>query len=282
MNVSSLRNLLGLGAPETPELQRAKIQELVEEASLSREERAMIINVLTLARIRIEDLMVPRAEIQALDDQEDYQHAVADFKSSGHSRMPLYQRSLDNPTGLVHVKDLISHAEAGDKKFKLSRVRREILFVPPSMTALDLLNKMQATRIHMALVIDEYGGTDGLVTLEDLVEQVVGEIEDEHDTQDVDLIRKEGPLSYVADARLELEEFEEFTGVNLTDEMKDEVDTLGGLVFSLTGRIPVRGEIIPAVEAGFEIVVEDADARRIKRVRINRIGASTTRAGKEE
>ncbi|HCY47739.1 MAG TPA: magnesium/cobalt efflux protein, partial [Alphaproteobacteria bacterium] len=109
-----------------------------------------------------------------------------------------------------------------------------------------------------------------------------GEIEDEHDTQDVDLIRKEGPLSYVADARLELEEFEEFTGVNLTDEMKDEVDTLGGLVFSLTGRIPVRGEIIPAVEAGFEIVVEDADARRIKRVRINRIGASTTGAGKEE
>ncbi|NBT39305.1 MAG: HlyC/CorC family transporter [Alphaproteobacteria bacterium] len=275
MQTLGLRKFLGFRRHMKNMDLRKKIQHLVEsdkDASLLREERIMLVNVLTLSRVRLANIMVPRAEIDALEEQEEFSDVVESFRASGHSRMPLYQRSLDNPIGLIHVKDLIGLEVPEDETaFQLSRYRREILFVPPSMSALDLLNKMQVTRIHMALVIDEYGGTDGLVTLEDLVEQIVGEIEDEHDAHDDKMIVKHGSQSYLADARTELDEFEQFSGITLDAEMKDEVDTLGGLVFSLTGRVPVRGEIIPVVDAGFEIVVEDADPRRIKRVRVNKI-----------
>jgi len=218
--------------------------------------------------------MVPRAQILAVDEDTPMTELVALFRDAKHSRLPVYRETLDDPTGLVHVKDVLTLLEpdgAGGYRpvpSSIARLKRPILFAPPSMRALDLLLKMQASHTHLALVIDEYGGTDGLVSIEDIIEEIVGDIADEHD-EETPPLKREGE-DYIADARLELEDFKTETGIDLaTPETDVDVDSLGGLVVWLLGRVPQRGEII-AHPAGYEFEVLEADPRKVKRLRIRR------------
>lgn len=279
--------------------------------AFSPDERAMLHNILRFREVRVEDIMVPRADIEAVDMNMTIGELMIHFEETGRSRMPVYSDNLDDARGFVHIRDLLSYlakqarnkrrvsskastvqisaAVNGTEKptraapkaaFDLGRVNleqtvaeaglvRKLLFVPPSMLASDLLRSMQAARTQMALVIDEYGGTDGLVSHEDIVEMVIGDVEDEHDDQEV-MLSKAGEDIFIADARIELEEISEAIGpdFDVRDRIED-VDTLGGLIFSALGRIPVRGEVVQAV-AGFEFQILDADPRRIKRVKILR------------
>ena len=227
-----------------------------------------------LHRMRVADVAIPKAEIVSVPVDIRKDDLVQVFRDSGLSRLPVYEGTLDNPIGLIHLKDLaLSHGFNGTGcRYNLRKMVRPLLFAPPSMPIGVLLQKMQTERIHMALVIDEYGGVDGLVTIEDLIEQVVGDIADEHDGEDDRLWVQERPGCYSADARAPLAAFEAEIGMKLADpETEDEVDTLGGLVFVLTGRVPARGEVV-SHPAGPEFEVLDADARRIKRLRV-RLGA---------
>ncbi|MBI3676388.1 MAG: HlyC/CorC family transporter [Proteobacteria bacterium] len=198
------------------------------------------------------------------------------FREAQHSRLPVYRETLDDPTGLVHIKDVLAHLESGNEgaarwpDMPAAKIKRDILFVPPSMPTLDLLLKMQATHSHLALVIDEYGGTDGLVSIEDLVEEIVGDIDDEHDVDETPHIRRQPNGSYDVDARIDLEDFKAQTGVELKPEDPEEdVNTLAGLVVSLLGRVPLRGEIVHH-PSGFEFEILEADPRRVKKLRIRR------------
>lgn len=228
--------------------------------------------MINLRRMRVEDVAIPKAEIVAVPVTIERDELVKVFRESGMTRLPVYENTLDTPVGMAHLKDFaLTHGFNGDSTpFDLSGMLRPLLFVPPSMPIGVLLTKMQAERRHMALVIDEYGGVDGLVTIEDLIEQVVGEIEDEHDTDEDQSWALEKPGCYIALARTPLDEFEEEIGVSLTahdtvDE--EEIDTLGGLVFMLSGRVPARGEVVVHPD-GPEFEVIDADPRRIKRLRV--------------
>ncbi|MDP1642210.1 MAG: hemolysin family protein [Phenylobacterium sp.] len=223
--------------------------------------------------LRVDDVMTPRADIVAVELTTPFGEVVDRFIDAEHSRMPIYRETLDDPVGVVHVKDvfrLLSANGAGPKAEDafLHRVRRDALYVPASMRAADLLLQMQAARTHMALVIDEFGGTDGLVTLEDLIEAVVGDIDDEHDVaQAKSIIARPGGV-FEADARAPLEELEAAVGQALAPpDLEEEIDTVGGLVTALAGRVPQRGELIEH-PAGFELQVMDADPRRVKRVRL--------------
>lgn len=279
------------------------------------EERAMLHNILRFREVRVEDIMVPRVDIEAVDQSVTIGELMTIFEVSGRSRMPVYAETLDDPRGMVHIRDLLSYVtkqarsrrraparaavngadkvEKSDKTakakidFDLSRIDlsktvaeagiiRSILFVPPSMLASDLMSRMQAARTQMALVIDEYGGTDGLVSHEDIVEMVIGDIDDEHDDEEVMFSRISDDV-LVADARVELEEIAEAIGpdFDIKDRLED-VDTLGGLIFSALGRIPARGEVVQALP-GFEFHILDADPRRIKRVRVTRKRAAARR-----
>lgn len=225
-----------------------------------------------LSDLAVEDVAIPKAEIVAVPVDIGMDELVGVFRDSGMSRLPVYEGTLDSPLGMVHLKDFaLRHGFNGkETRFALKQMLRPLLYVPPSMPIGVLLQKMQAERRHMALVIDEYGGVDGLVTIEDLIEQVVGQIEDEHDTEDDAFWTQEAPGCYVALARTPLDQFEAEIGLSLTeaDEVdEEEIDTLGGLVFMLLGRVPVRGEVIEH-PAGHTIEVVDADPRRIKRVRV--------------
>jgi magnesium and cobalt transporter len=229
-----------------------------------------------LRRMRVEDVAVPTAEITAVPVTISKSDLVDVFRDSGMTRVPVYDGTLDTPVGMIHLKDFaLTHGfngETGD--FDLSKLLRPLLYVPPSMPIGVLLTKMQAERRHMALVIDEYGGVDGLVTIEDLIEQVVGEIEDEHDIDEDKSWVKEKPGQYIALAKTPLEEFEAEIGRSLTDHEEvdeEEIDTLGGLVFMLSGRVPTRGEVV-AHPDGPEFEVVDADPRRIKRLRVRLVG----------
>lgn len=246
----------------------------------------MILNVRRIRRMRVEDVGVPRAEIIAAPDDATLEELVAVFQSSTMTRLPVYAGALDQPRGLVHLKDLALRYGfgAGAGAFDLAGLLRPLLYVPPSMPIGVLLQKMQAARIHMALIIDEYGGVDGLVTIEDLIEQIVGEIGDEHDEDEGALSSHEGDGVYVAQARMDLEDFEAQANVRLVDaELAEEVDTLGGLVIRLAGHVPARGEVVMHPE-GHEFEVLDADARKVKRlrVRIRRPGDSTPAAAAAE
>jgi len=224
----------------------------------------------TLRRMRVDDVAIPKAEIVAVADDITKDDLVKTFRESGMTRLPVFAETLDTPVGLVHLKDFaLTHGfNGGGEDFSLKSMVRPLLFAPPSMPIGVLLQKMQTERMHMALVIDEYGGVDGLLTIEDLIEQVVGEIEDEHDIAESRTWSLEKPGCYLAQARTPLEEFEEAIGIPLRESFEDEeIDTLGGLVFVLIGRVPVRGEVIPH-PAGVEIEVVDADPRRIKRLRV--------------
>ena len=219
---------------------------------------------------RVEDVVIPRAEIVAVAKNIGLTDLVEVFRESGMTRLPVFEDTLDSPIGMIHLKDLaLRHGFNGkSKSFDLGEMVRPVLFVPPSMPIGVLLAKMQTERKHMALAIDEYGGVDGLVTIEDLIEQVLGEIEDEHDIDEADMWKLEKPGSYLAQARAPLEEFEAEIGQRLSDdEMDEEIDTLGGLVFMLSGRVPTRGEVVEH-PSGAEFQIIDADPRRIKRLRV--------------
>ena len=221
---------------------------------------------------RVEDVAIPKAEIVAVPSAVTKEELVSIFRESGMTRLPIYDGTLDTPVGLVHLKDFsLKHGFNGNSPdFDVRKVKRPLLYVPPSMPLYVLMQKMQAERIHMALVIDEYGGTDGLVTIEDLIEQVVGEIEDEHDVDEAETFALEKPGFYMAQAKTDLDAFEAEIGIGLTEAEEidaEEVDTLGGLVFMLAGHVPVRGEVIHH-PAGLEFEVVDADPRRIKRLRV--------------
>ncbi len=283
-------------------LKRDSIREDIEDAieergddAFSPQERAMLKNVLGLHRIRVDDVMVPRVDVIAVPAEATLGEVLRLFRTAGHSRLPAYGETLDDPKGMVHIRDfldyLASKSEAGKPRRRKSageakppslgdvdlsmtlasaKILRPVLFVPRSMPAVDLLVRMQTTRTHMALVIDEYGGTDGLVSIEDLVEMVVGDIEDEHDDAAARMIGREEGGAFVADARASLEEVSEALGDDLAiGDMAEDVDTLGGLIATLAGRVPSRGELI-AGPGQIEFEVLDADPRRLKRVRIHR------------
>ncbi|WP_264603665.1 transporter associated domain-containing protein [Rhodobium gokarnense] len=295
--VTRLLGMIGLRNNGTlrDSIEEALTRDEAAEGQFSPVERLLLRNILRLREIRIEDVMVPRADIDAVDEQTPLGSLLRLFRESGHSRMPVYYETLDDPRGIIHIKDLMAYiteatdagdAENGDNQktgFDLASLDlgtplsgtglvRSVLFVPPSMGALELMAKMQASRMQMALVIDEYGGTDGLVSLEDLVEEVVGEISDEHDEDDDAEIEVAGDGIWVADARLYLDDAIEAIGADFAvEDLAEDVDTLGGLVFTLIGRIPVRGELIASdALPGFEFEVLDADPRRISRLRIYR------------
>lgn len=223
--------------------------------------------------LRVEDVMTPRADIVAVEIDCPFEDLLARFLEAEHTRMPIYRETLDDPVGQVHVKDVFKMLVDEDLRPApdepvLRRLRREVLYVPGSMRAADLMVKMQASRIHMALVIDEFGGTDGLVSLEDLIEAVVGEIDDEHDeAAHAQVIARPGGL-FEADGRAPLEDLEDALGAALVPaDLDEDIDTVAGLVSALAGRVPQRGEVI-AHPGGFDIEITDADPRRVKRVRI--------------
>ncbi len=297
------------------------------ENAFSPLERAMLKNVLGLHKVRVDDVMIPRADIVAVSMDTSLGDLLKLFRTAGHSRLPVYGETLDDPRGMVHIRDFVDHiaarAEANTRRppvaaagaadgvappaaptgprprrgtralralnlanvdlsatLAATRIQRPVLFVPPSMPAIDLLVRMQATRTHMALVIDEYGGTDGLISIEDLVEMVVGDIEDEHDVAEGRLVQRvegEGEV-FVADARAGLAEVSEASGVDLVaavGDMAEEIDTIGGLIVTLAGRVPSRGELITG-PGDLEFEVLDADPRRVKRLRLHRGPARIT------
>ena len=238
--------------------------------------------LINLRRMRVEDVMIPKAEIIAVPDTIEKADLVQVFRDSGMTRLPAFSGTLDTPVGMVHLKDFaLSHGFNGNSaSFDLHAMLRPLLFVPPSMPLGVLLTKMQTERRHMALVIDEYGGVDGLVTIEDLIEQVVGEIEDEHDIDEGQNWTRETPGCYLALAKTPLEEFEEEIELQLTngeDIDAEEIDTLGGLVFVLAGHVPARGEMVQH-PSGTEFEVVDADPRRIKRLRVRLPGVTSGKA----
>jgi len=249
----------------------AEVTDTAPAPEISRS-RSPIDGRMNLRRMRVEDVAVPRADIVSVADTITKSELVDVFRESGLTRLPVYSGTLDTPVGMAHLKDLALKYGFNGKssEFDLKQMLRPLLFVPPSMPIGVLLAKMQTERRHMALVIDEYGGVDGLVTIEDLIEQVIGEIEDEHDLDEATNFSREKPGVYLAFARTPLEEFEAEIGLNLTDHDDidgEEIDTLGGLVFMLAGHVPARGEVVPHPE-GPEFEVIDADPRRIKRMRV--------------
>ena len=272
----SLKNLFRLWRRRGGETDlRDAIEELIEESedadsgepALDSGESDLLLNVLKFGELTAYDVMVPRADIKAVAEDADLRGFIQTVREFGHSRLPVYGENLDDIIGVVHIKDALPSIFEPEK-FQLKRILREPVFVAPSVRLLDLLLQMRAARAHMVLVVDEFGGTDGLVTIEDLLESLVGEIEDEHDEDDGPLVKKTEEGSFIADARVELDELRDVLGPDFDPgEHIEEVDTLGGLLFSLEGRVPVRGEVITRFK-GFEFEVLAADARRIKRVRI--------------
>jgi magnesium and cobalt transporter len=266
---------------DQPDL-RQQIGELMEEANaeidaedgggtgLDRQERALIANVLRLRGFNADDVMIPRADIIAMRADVTLDQAIDQMRREGHSRMPVFGEHLDDILGMVHVKDVLGYT-GKPEAFNLRAILRKPLMVAPQIPVLDLLLQMRQRRIHLALVIDEYGGVDGLVTIEDLVETIVGDIDDEHDEIEGPMITEREDGSIDLNARLPIEDFIARYGDILTEEEREtDLDTVGGLVFTLAGRVPTRGEILRH-PSGLEFLVLDADARRIRRLRARQI-----------
>ena len=251
---------------------RDTLEELIEEREesdqpINEDERLLLANILELRDRTVHDVMVPRADIVAIESETALSVIIDVITGEGHSRLPVYGESLDDSIGFVHAKDVLAWRGA-EADFSPSRILRRVLFVAPSMQVLELLLEMRVKRAHMALVVDEYGGVDGLVTIEDLVEEIVGEIEDEHDQNDEPALTPSVDGSLIADARVTIAHLEETIGpVLVDDEEREDIDTLGGLVFSLAGRVPIRGELIRH-SSGVEFEVLEADPRRIRRLRL--------------
>lgn len=308
--LQALRARLGMPGQQTlrDTIEYALRDEDRTAQAFSAEEREMLLRLLRFGASRVEDIMVPRADIISLEESEPIHELLRTFEEAGVSRIPVYHETLDDPRGMIHIKDLfrwlmaetqgrepiapkpsssamkpavsktdkatIADLDLGrcdlGRPISAAKIRRQVLYVPPSMPAMNLLIRMQTTRIHMALVVDEYGGTDGLVTIEDLVEQIVGDIEDEHDEAEAAHITKEPKVGMVASARTPVAELEAHVGMKLlTPDEEQEIDTLGGLVFAIVGRVPTRGEIVRHEASGIEFEVLDADPRRVKKLKIH-------------
>ena len=269
--------LKGLFRARNGDSVRETIEELIEdreepEAPIDANERALLRNILTMRETTVRDVMVPRAHIVAVEVGTSFQDLVKLMAAEAHSRLPVYRETLDDVLGLVLIKDVFA-AEAGGQPMKLEKLVRKVLFVPPSMGTLALLLQMRSTRIHLAMVVDEYGGIDGLVTIENLVEQIVGEIEDEHDVVDAPSLERRPDGTILADAGTPLEALEREIGPVLTEDEQDEVDTLAGLVTTLAGRVPGTGEVIHH-PSGIEFEVLAGDARRVARLRLRNVPAA--------
>lgn len=252
---------------------RDTIEELIDErmedeVEIDAGERAMIRNILGLRDIVAKDVMVPRADIIGVDAESSLTEVASQMIEAAHSRLPVYRETLDNAIGMVHIKDVMAHRDAA-QALPLTAMIRKVLFVSPAMRALELLQEMRLNRQHLALVIDEYGGIDGLITIEDLVEEIVGEIDDEHDTVDGPKLQLRPGGGYWADPRATVEEFEALIGPVLSDEEREEIDTLGGLVLTIAGRVPGPGEVFNH-PAGIRFEIVDSDPRRIKALQIHR------------
>ncbi len=253
---------------------RESIQGAIEESSknghdnsnLTNKEKTILENILTINKLKASDIMVPRAEIISASYQSNYDDLILIINKESHYRIPIYRKDLDDVIGMVHIKDLIKFISSSSKEeFQIKNIMKDILFVPPSMPVLNILLKMQSTKLHMALVIDEHGGTDGLVTIEDLVEEIVGEIQDEHDNEEIIDFKKIDDKTFVADAKMEVNDFIQRTKMDFNS---DKVDTLGGYVFSLINRVPHKGEIIKTEDKKYAFEIIDADPRKIKVLKI--------------
>ena len=265
--------------------------------AMAEDARSMLGNLLGFSNLRVDDLMVPRADITALEETCTMRELLEKFTDANHSRLPIYRETLDDVTGMIHVKDYLHWLTTKGRMKKVKgkvaglslpseelatpikghgSLLRDVLYVPPSMPAPDLLVKMKTSHIHMAIVVDEYGGSDGLVSFEDLVEAIVGDIADEHDDDDqVAMIKKQGADTWIADARISISTLDQMFKVDLLPaEEEDEADTLGGLIFEMKGRVPSKGEIITHA-SGMEFEIIDSDPRRVKKVKIHLTGAST-------
>ncbi len=307
-----LRSLLGFEESTAREGVEEAIEEASKEGDFSAHELVILKNVLSLHELRVGDVMVPRVDIIAVELEQTLEEILATFRSAGHSRLPVFSETLDDPRGMVHILDFVDFiariaesrpqrpripiepagdapqseigrvAVAGglDLTVPLARanILRPVLFAPPSMPALDLLVKMQASRTHMALVIDEYGGTDGLVSIEDIVEMIVGDIEDEHDEDETVEIETTPDAGFLMNARAQLDAVEERMGGEIVPEAdREEIDTIGGLVTQIAGRVPARGEIIRLSDT-VEAEIIDADPRKLKRVKLRRVAPPPTAA----
>jgi len=310
--VERLRAMFGLSGASI----RDDIEDALEDDAISEDfspyEREMLKNVLALHDLKVSDVMVPRADIVAISIDSQLSDALATFRTAGHSRLPVHGETLDDPRGMVHIRDFVDFVASSAEKALLpprgqaqgekgapsgpqfvrvdlsvqletAGILRPVLYAPPSMPALDLLVKMQATRTHMALVIDEYGGTDGLVSIEDIVEMIVGDIEDEHDLDENPKIEAISPGVFIADARVGLEDATEITGLALTAYgEQEEVDTIGGLATAFAGRVPIRGEVVASPDKSFEFDILDADPRRLKKLKIRAIAMTAAKNAKDE
>jgi len=243
--------------------------DLKDTEGISKHERLMLLNILKIDGIRSSDIMIPRADIGAVELNDSFEKVLEVFIKEAHSRVPIYEKNLDNIIGMIHIKDLVNYQNQKKTETNfLQNLKREILEIPPSMPVLDLLLKMQLTRLHMGIVIDEYGCTDGLVTIEDVIEEITGEIEDEHDEKNLPMLIKSSLNTFEASARIEIDELQKVTNVEFLNSYdNDDVDTLGGLIFSITGRVPQRGEIIKH-SSGTTFEIKDADPMKIKSVKV--------------
>lgn len=292
-----LRAAVGLRSPSARRELEEALVENGTDSTFSAEERTLLANILRMRDFRVSDIMIPRADVYAIEIDATLGELIHEFKESGHSRMPVYRESLDDPLGMVHVRDLMNYiakavsiAEDGTpsvdrtaidltQTVAASGLMRDILFVPASMPVASLLSLMQGRRVQMALVIDEFGGTDGVVSFEDAVETIVGDIEDEHDEEEPEIVADDQG-AFIADAGARLEDVARFVGEDFVKDRDDEdVETIGGLVFNVLGRIPSAGEVVTV--PGFEIVILDAEERRIRRLKIRRL-PPVTEGGAEE
>jgi CBS domain containing-hemolysin-like protein len=301
-----LRSMFGFEGASAREDVEEAIAEASKEGDFSQQELALLKNVLSLHELRVEDVMVPRADIIAVELTQTLEEILSLFRTANHSRLPVYSETLDDPRGMVHILDFVDfvarsaenhtarprvatdETQSGIKKIAGSigldlsvplssaNILRPVLFAPPSMPALDLLVKMQASRTHMALVIDEYGGTDGLVSIEDIMEMIVGDIEDEHDDEESPAVETAPDGSLILSARTHLDALDEDMGKEIATEAdREEVDTIGGLVTAMAGRVPVRGEIV-RISDTVEAEIIDADPRKLKRLKLRRIAVATS------
>ena len=279
-----LRQLIGTRRPE--QTLRESIADLMQEAAhaphtpnqhteLDRHERALIANILRLRETTADDVMVPRADIVAMRADVTLAEAIEQIRNDGHSRLPIYREQLDEVIGMIHIKDVFAYV-GRTEPFSMEKILRKPLMVAPQMPVLDLLLQMRQQRVHMALVVDEYGGIDGLVTIEDLVETITGDIADEHDDVEAPMVTERPDGALDLNARLSVEAFEKHVGSVLTDDERDaDIDTIGGLVFTLAGRVPAKGEVI-SHSSGFEFRILDVDPRRIRRLRARRTESVST------
>lgn len=254
---------------------RDSIQDVIDEKvndgnsniDLSLKEKSILNNILSINKLKVGDVMIPRASIIAVPSDCSFEKLISVIENETHSRMPVFRKDLDDILGMIHIKDIIKYSGTKSSSFKIHNILREVIFAPPTMPVLNLLLKMQSTKLHMALVIDEHGGTDGLITIEDVVEEIVGEIQDEHDKDDDFNFKKINFNLFEAKAEMKIEDFNRESNFNISLEG---VDTLGGFIFSHVNRVPCIGEVIK-ISNKYQFEILDADPRKIKKIRISNL-----------